>query len=592
MKATFSSFFQSEKFNLCVIFLLASSVMLPILFNGIPQGYDMPHHYQCALTYRDAILSGDFYPSWTTLRNLGYGSMELRLYPPVSHYVLAVFSLITQEWFLATWLTFTFWWVLGSLGVYLWAREVVAPRYAMFAAVAYAVMPYRLNQAYLVFFYGELAGAAILPFCFAFLARIIREQKNSGDINYKPLKSNLITVNVIGLAISYALLVLTHLPLTLIVSIALGIYFLANLEWNAKSCAISFSRFAIGIFLGLSASSFFWLKVLQEKYLIAKTSVYEDIYLHYYLNFLLTPLQHYDDSTQAVYEVFTLVYDIVLILTLFMVVPLALLAVICGKTLKNRKWKSLWMTFGCALFLTTPMSKFIWDNFMLIQEVQFPWRWLTIVSLFAPVLFATGFPTIAKWFGSNKLRPAALILLGTFFIGASFSLSQGIRGAIFLSPSYVNDYIAEISQTKGFVFWWTTWTRKEFLDDSSEKASAAERRISIDVWNDTERSFTVEAGKTDNIRIATFYHPNWKATADNQPIEIRPDPHGAMIIPVSFEKVNVQLKFRETLPVTIAWYFSGLIWSILLFSFAALMWNRYKGSANSFICQESYELYH
>ncbi|HSK71789.1 MAG TPA: hypothetical protein VK892_08855 [Pyrinomonadaceae bacterium] len=592
MKTQFYKIFQLEKFNLFIIFLLASAVMLPVLFNGVPQGYDIPHHYQCALTYRDSILSGDFYPSWTTLRNLGYGSMELRLYPPVSHYVLALFSLAVNDWHLATWLTFTFWWVLGSFGVYLWAREVVPVRYAVFAALAYAVMPYRLNQAYLVFFYGELAGAAILPFCFAFLSRLIREQKAISASNYKPIKSNPFTINVIGFAVSYALLILTHLPLTLIVSTALGVYFLANLQLNKKYLFGSIFHFATGVFLGLAASSFFWLKVLQERFLMAKTSVYEDIYLHYQFNFLLTPFQQYNEATVVVYEVFTLVYDVILLLTLFMLIPVALLAVISRGASKNQLWKSLWITSIFAFFLTTPMSKFIWDNFTILQEVQFPWRWLTIISLFTPMIFATGCPTLAKWFANNKLRPLALILLGTFFIGASFSLSQSIRGAVYYSPNEVNEYVSKVNQTKGFIFWWTTWTRKEFLDQSPEKVSANGREVSIDKWENTIRNFSVEEGEEGNIRIATFYHPNWKATVNNQPVEIRPDQHGAMLILVESQRANIQLEFIETFTVKIAQYFSGFIWSLLLFSFVVLLYKNYRGSTIKFNCQENYEFNH
>lgn len=563
MKSFSQNFVQTEKFNLFVIFIVASCIMLPIFFYGVPNGYDLPHHYQCALTFREAILSGDFYPSWTNLRNLGYGGLELRLYPPVSHYVLALFSILFDNWHISTWLTFTFWWILGSFGVYLWAREIVSPRPALIAALIYAVMPYRLNQAYLVFFYGELAGSAILPFCFAFLARVVREQKNIEIENFSQTKNHLLTPNVIGLAVSFAVLILTHLPLTLIVSFALVMYGLANTKLDLKYNLSYFSRLAVAVFLALISTSFFWIKVVQERAIMAKTLIYEDIYLHYHLNFLLTPLQSYDAATIVVYDVFTLVYDIILLITLFSIIPLALLALFRKNSLKNQMFRSIWLTFLLAVFLTILPSKPIWDNFSLLQEVQFPWRWLSIVSLFAPLIAAAGVPSIQKWF-VNKRRPFALIIVGMFFIGASFSISNAVRGAIYTPANEVNLNVQEISNKEGFKFWWTIWTREEFLNYPSEKVNSDGRGVTIEKWEATFKSFTVEAGKDKNLRIAVFYHPNWRAFVNNQQIEINPDLTGAILVSVPAQSSRVTLEFLETNEVLAARKISLLAWIFML----------------------------
>lgn len=558
-----NSFFCRDRNNLLLVAAVAVAVVLPVLFYGVPYGYDMPHHYQCALTYRDSIISGDFYPSWTTFRNLGYGSMELRLYPPVSHYVLALFSLITGEWFYATWLTFTFWWILGAWGVYFWARQMFTPNTAAMAAIAYAMMPYRLNQAYLVFFYGELAGAAILPFCFAFLARLLNERRIADKTRLSRTENRFLSVNVIGLAVSYALLILTHLPLTLIVSFTLGIYFLANLRFDSKTFLIDSVRFAVAVLLSLAASAFFWIKIFQERALLAKTSVYEDVFLNYQLNFLITPLQHYDSVAEIVYNGFTIVYDVVLLLTLFTVVPTALLAIIFRKSQKNHHWKSLWITLLSALFLTTPASKFLWDNFSLLQEVQFPWRWLTVISLFAPMIFAAGFPILLKWFANEKSRPFALIILGTFVIGCFFSVNQSIRGAIYKDKTEMKTFVEEVNQEEGFTFWWTKFVRKEALENL-ERVSVENREVKIESWQPTDRTFQISLGNLTNVRIATFYHPNWKASVNKTAAEILPSEDGAMLISVSPQPSIVHLEFKETSAVRFGRWLSGLVWVMML----------------------------
>src|SRR4029079_17587291 len=99
--------------------------------------------------------------------------------------------------------------IVGALGVYLWAREFGSSQIAMLAGILYSLAPYRLNQFFQATLLAEFAGAAVLPFAFAFSFRVCRHGGKK---------------NIAGLAASYALLVLTHLPLAVIGPIPLGVY--------------------------------------------------------------------------------------------------------------------------------------------------------------------------------------------------------------------------------------------------------------------------------------------------------------------------------------------------------------------------------
>src|SRR5258707_2476908 len=115
-----SKYFQNEKFCVLVLLAVAFAVTLLVLIYGLPVGYDLPHHFQCAMTFVDSIKSGDLYPSWSLNRNFGFGGMEARLYPPISHYTLALAYLLLGNWHLAGWLTLLFFSFIGGYGVYLW----------------------------------------------------------------------------------------------------------------------------------------------------------------------------------------------------------------------------------------------------------------------------------------------------------------------------------------------------------------------------------------------------------------------------------------------------------------------------------------
>ena len=187
--------------------LVAILVMLPIAVFGIPSGNDLAQHYQFAQTYYDSLINGDGFPGWSSRENGGYGSIGIRFYPPAAYYVLATARILAGSWYDASWLTFMFWMILGCAGVYYWARWWLEPKESAIAAIIYAVVPYHLNQLYISFVYADFAATAILPFCFAFLTRVLERERKS---------------DILGLAVSFALLILTHLPTTITGSIGLG----------------------------------------------------------------------------------------------------------------------------------------------------------------------------------------------------------------------------------------------------------------------------------------------------------------------------------------------------------------------------------
>lgn len=540
MKSYFTKFLQSENFYILMLALVALAIMLPVLIIGIPFGYDLPHHYQCAITFYESIVSGDFYPSWSLNRNFGYGGMETRLYPPISHYSLAVFYLITGNWHIATWLVLVLFSFLGGYSVYLWAREYMPANQAVFAGCIYILLPYHLNQVYNTFFYAEFVGSSLFPFTFLFISRVCRRGKIS---------------DVVGLSVSFAVLVLTHLPLTVIGSICFTLYGLSLLRRERMpSQIIKLTAGAIG---GLAASSFFWIKVIQERDLMAKTLVYSDPWLDYRLHFLLTPIQTFTDDLQIrIYETSSLYYDLMLFYTIILALGSTIPFFIWLK--RKDKLTGVWLVFALSVFLAIPLSKFVWNALPLLQEVQFPWRWLAVISITAPILAASKLNYLAEWFKSKK-RPLALLVLSSVLFVITFSLGQIVRQAPFIEKERVPGLMKKTVQDEGFTFWWTIWTRKESFA-IKDKVVIENRDIKIQNWIATERQFQISGGEISKARIATFYHPNWKATVNDLSVELQPDENGAILLPVPAQEADVKLIFQETPALRFAQIISKFMW--------------------------------
>ncbi len=561
-KMSLNIFFRNDRNNLLLASMFAALVVLPILIYGVPYGYDMPHHYQCALTYLDALRSGDFYPSWTLDRNLGYGALELRMYPPLSHYILAIFALVFNDWHLASWANYTFWWILGSIGIYLFAREFVKPQAALFASALFSVMPYRLSQLYLTFLYSELCAIAILPFCFLFLTRILKESDEFQDSERLNLK-NIFSANILGLTISYAVLTLTHLPMTVIGSLSLGVYFLAQVKWNYKSFFTAFLKSTIGIIFALLSTSFFWMKVLQERFLMAKNDVYPEIFVEYQNNFLITFIQKYDSINSEVWGT-TIVYDVILILILVIALPVGLIGFCSAAKSVKRRYRGIWLTSSVSVFLTTVLSSFLWNNLPLLYEVQFPWRFLGIVSIFAPLFASLGVLSLKEWLAAPAKKFYAVILVGTIWVSCVLAVSQCVNGAVYKAPSFVNEYVKQVGEIEGFTFWWTKFARKEFVERKINKVLIENRGFSINEWTSTEREISIDSGSSGETYIATFYHPSWQASVNGSSTDVRQAKDGGILLSVPTESSTVRLSFVENSAIKIGRWLSFFCWILLL----------------------------
>ena len=465
--------------------------------------------------------------------------MELRLYPPISHYTLAIFYFLCGDWHIATWLTLTFFTVLGSLGIYLWARELMSAPQAVFAACIYAFLPYHLTQVYNTFFYAEFAGSAVLPFCFAYVARICKCGR---------------TADVVGLAAAYCALILTHLPLTVIGSVCLGIYAVSFFE--RKDFISKFSKLALAVVSALAGSSFFWVKVLQERDLLAKTTVYPDPWLDYRLHFLLTPMQTFEGLHLEIYENSLFFYDLMFLCAAGLALACTIPFIFTDKLRNNLT--GVWFVFIASVFLATPFSRFVWDHLSFLQEVQFSWRWLSVVSITASILSASYLDCLVEWFRGKK-RPFALIICGSIIAVVTFSITQIINQAPFVERNQVPNWVTANEHAEGFTFWWTTWTRKEIFKNK-ERVSANNREVQIQKWTATEKEFQIAAGDGENARIAVFYHPNWQAKINGISVIVEPDENGASLISIPNRNSSVRIIFQETFWAQFGRWISGGVW--------------------------------
>jgi hypothetical protein len=540
---------QNGKQNFRHIALLACFALLAMsssFYNGLTSGNDSPQHYQFAQTIYDAITSGEIYPSFAAEPNNGYGDVGIRFYPPLAYYVLAVFFLVIGNWYWASLLAFTFIFFTGAVGVYFWAKEEFPAAQSLLAAAIFTFAPYHLNQIYNNFLYAEFAASAIVPFGFLFIARVCRKEKIS---------------DVFGLSIACALLILTHLPSAVVCSIIFAIYALVFLE--RKTFSKTFIKLVASVVLALSASSFYWFKMATElNWVKHSADNYFSGIWDYRENFLFAP-QNFINFTTDVSVLW--LADLMLLAVILISVPSTICLYRKRENL-SRFTKASAVIFFAAVFMTTPLSRFIWDNFTLLQKVQFPWRWMGIVSAAGAIFASIGVIRVSEAMKDSKnlLLPAGLGFILFLFVTVSAFIT---KEAVFLLPEEFDTQIANIKNGNSFECWWTIWAKNDALG-KKEKVFTGLRRVEINRWNSKFREFTIEQGEPTDVRIATYYYPHWQAETNGVPVKVKKDENGVILIPVDNQKSLVKLYFQEPLSVRFASALSVAVWVLLLFGIA------------------------
>lgn len=525
----------------------ALPAIAPMYFLGIYNGPDITQHFQFADTFERAILAGDFYPSWGAFENLGYGSVGVRFYPPLFSFSLAVFHLLTKNWHLAVCLVFLFYSVLGSIGVYLTAKEFLPAKRAFWAAPAFSVMPYHLAQIYNVSVYAEFAACSILAFCFLFAVRTNK-------------RGNL--YDVIGLSAAYGILILTHLPTAVIGSLCLLVYGLTTL--SKDKAWMTLCKFSTAALLGLAASSVYWLRMIFELEWMRHTKFRTDVVFDYKQNFLLTA-SWFDGRQYWFLNIIFLVMT-AMIGTAYW----SLLDRNHARLLKNLR--GLKIVFFFSVFMAVFISQPVWMILPFIQEVQFPFRWLTVSVVSGAIIVAAGVEPFYNFALSNVRRePAAKAAAAVLMTGliAVFSLAW-----ISVSNSHIpaRSFDAWVDQTRtsmGFDFFWTTYAHEKAFS-ITEKVSVAGRRAAVSDWQPYDRTFRVDAGLPADARIATLFYPHWRAYVNNEKVETKIAEDGTLTVPLPEEKAEVRVLFEEPFYLKAAGYITLFVW----LAFAAIIFYR------------------
>ncbi len=314
---------------------------------------------------------------------------------------------------------------------------------------------------------------------------------------------------VAGLAISYGLLITSHLPAALLFSVCLVIYAITLIRGQGSGTAAR--RLAIGVMLGILLSGIYLVPALFMQQHIS-TEYWRLPHLVFHEWFFLDGRDEPDSAFGG---------------RIFLVVSLATLmfgilwAIALGRERRNRIREMLpWLLFIVfAWFLMSPLSRPLWELVPILQKVQFPYRVAVIIDL---AVAATAIYALQHVFATRRLSAMLGIDLCVVLLGYS-AYTGSTDARKLLTPYHDHQRLAIIDALvrsgagpKEYVPPWVNIPPAEIrwqlarvprlsFDASTGTATVSEwkpRRIVIDA--DLRR-------QTDLI-VRQFYFPGWQAS--------------------------------------------------------------------------------
>ena len=560
--------------NGIVVAIVAAVVLLPIMILGIPSGADLPNHLRFVLPFYESLQSGHFHPAWLAESNYGLGDLRFTVYPPGLYYLLSATRWLTGGWYSASISALVLLSVVGGLGAYFWARNILDPKLAMWAGILYALAPYRLNEVYQASLLSEYAACAILPFAFAFVERICRKKSK---------------YDVFGLAGAYGLLILMHLPLTVIGSLSLALYALVWIFssrivkndsmkvirneagstvfvkiWRAlvnrpRYIVHTLGALSLGATLGLAASSFFWTSMVAELSWIKAHATAPNPYYDYHLNFLF--------STVALTNRNTWYANLLALAVIGTLLPGVFFI---KRTIGNDKSgpgvKAAFAVLLATVLMATPLSRPVWAIVPKLSEIQFPWRWLSVVSLMGALLVAAGIP---KWKEQvNKLRPRDFAVGLAFVLSVVFIGTQIIWDCEYIGRAGFETLAHDVRGAVSFKDYLPVWAH-EFSDveKMNDRVESGSRRVTIRTWEPEHRSFHVDAGPETNLRVRTYFYPRWTAGAEGRVLATSATSDGLLQVSAPARAIDIDLTFERPAASRVFEMIATVSWALIIGAF-------------------------
>jgi len=482
--------------SLCIL-AVALILTLPAMVYGAINAHDILVHLNWSNYFSQQFWAGELYPRWLLNMNSGLGSPTFFFYPPIPYYFTSLFyyfgfgeSPIWSQLILSA----AFALIASGFTAYLWLKDITNAKSALIGSVIYMALPYHWAvDLYLRFSFTEYWAFVWMPLILYFSKKIVSGHKFA----------------IPGFAISYALLIMTHLPTTLIFSIVPLGYILVLSE-RLQKITVSIRVF-LAMAWGIGLSAIYLVPAMTTQNYVLLKEIANRPFFYYANNFLWRRYFIYPE-----FRVFIIYLSILLILMLG--ISCIAFTVTYKSSMKSLHRESIYWLFVAIAsgFMTLPMSKPIWVLLPMLQTIQFPWRFHVLSTVAATAIITLGFYSFNK---VSKGYPKKLLCLGMVLL---FSiLLSGIGMIYFNIEKLVFDSETLVKMGQDAPEYRPKWVSAEIFEQylvpdlaknlPQVEVTTGQGSVSTQKWQ--PRSIVLQTNVTSNAQLTLkqFYYPGWTA---------------------------------------------------------------------------------
>lgn len=436
---------------------------------------------------------------WVPDMGYGYGYPLFNFYPVMPYYLGEFVHLLGFNLIWSVKIDFILSFLVSAVTMFFLARIFWGNMGGFLSAIFYVYAPYHAVDVYVRGAMAEGWSVAWAPLVFLAIYRVIKDTK---------------ITNMMLLSVSLALFLTSHNPLALIFSPIMAVWALILMFQNKKWKAIPFLIVSGVWALGLAA--FFTVPVLLEGKLVHL----ETLFIGYF-NYLA----HFIDLKQMFTSTFwgyggsewgpgdSMSFQIGYLHTGAIILSLVTAVFMWWKN-KSLTVILLFMAavFLFSAFLMHSKSNFIWEIITILQNIQFPWRILSITIFVSS--FVAGSIVLLPF--NKQLRIGCVVLL-LFLIGFFYQKYFTIEKPIPLTDQEkLSGALWDLQRTAG-IFDYLPKTAQ--LPPGKPALETVEVSSGSAMIKDFKRgtnwlSFNVESTMGTTLKLPIYYFPNWKISVD------------------------------------------------------------------------------
>jgi hypothetical protein len=500
-----------------LVLLFISIALLPLFVHQGPNTHDGINQVIRFAAYEKAFQDMHIPPRWAADLNYGYGIPVMNFFYPLSGYLASLLGVFSFSYEQRIVLLSAFSIAFGGLFWYLWARRYQGRANAFFVSILFALAPYQLLNIYVRGDIGELLALNCIPFILWVTDTYIQ-------------KKNILWFVLLSFALG--LLILAHQGVALFSLPFLALYMIVQLRKER----LWFFQFLLLLIVAFGMSAYFWVPVLYEqRYVLGSVAIGQDVTQHFLdLQRIIMHVWNYgahvNESGGQSPQIGLVAFFAFVLSCLFLF-------------RKKQRNKAVLLVFFVGMivsvFFMLPVSTWVWDTVTIIQKLQFPWRFMGLLTVCVIGCITIALPKLPRW----------LLLL--FFLGIVMQAYGQMK-----PNEYVHYEDTFYRNNPGTTYFheeatpvWTSGSASSYPKENIEVIggegeihiqSRSSQRIQAELSN-------VKQGT--QLLINTLYYPGWHVFVDGEevPIEFQNMNHrGLMIVSIPEGSTSLTAEFSET----------------------------------------------